>query len=117
MRDVDGVVPVDLRIGVEGLQYTVVPALGVAGRKDWVVWSREWQTKEDRTPRGFENVGNTVFCEKAKRNKKEQGEPEAEEETALANAEPNGGFDVIGRARRQRGWWKRGAVQNYNEHS
>ena len=31
------------------------------------------------TPRVFEHVGKIVFCGKAKRSKKQQGEPEAEE--------------------------------------
>jgi hypothetical protein len=36
--------------------------------------------KGDRTIRGFEHVGNAIFCGKVKRNKKEQGKPEAEDE-------------------------------------
>ena len=45
-------------------------------RKDWVVvWSRARQMKGDRTPRGFEHVGNAVYCGKANRSKKERGEP------------------------------------------
>ena len=31
------------------------------------------------TPTGFEHVGKFVFCGKAKRSKKEHGEPEAKE--------------------------------------
>ena len=34
----------------------------------------------DRTPRGFEHVGKTVFCGQVKRSKQEQGDPEAEDE-------------------------------------
>jgi hypothetical protein len=41
-------------------------------RKYWVVWSRAPPTKEDRTSRGFEHMGKTVFCGKVKRSKKEQ---------------------------------------------
>jgi hypothetical protein len=48
-------------------------------RKDWVVWSRARPMKGDCTQRGFEHVGKTVFCGKANRSKKEQGEPKAEE--------------------------------------
>jgi hypothetical protein len=35
--------------------------------------------KGDCTPRGFEQVGKIVFCGKANRSKKEQGEPKAEQ--------------------------------------
>jgi hypothetical protein len=34
--------------------------------------------KGDRAPRGFEHVGKIVFCGKANRSKKKQGEPKAE---------------------------------------
>jgi hypothetical protein len=82
-------------------------------RKDWVVWSRARPTKGERTPRGFEHVGKTLFCGKANRIKKEQGEPEAEEgmEDAAPNSEVFFFVNVRGRARRQRGWWKRGVVE------
>jgi hypothetical protein len=67
-------------------------------------------TKGECTPRGFEHVGKTVFCGKAKRNKKEQWEPEAEE--GMEDEVPE--VNVSGHARRQRGWWKRGVVQTRN---
>jgi hypothetical protein len=54
-------------------------------------------------------VGKTVFCGKARRSKKEQGEPEAEE--GMEDEAPNSEVNVRGRARRQRGWWKRGVVE------
>jgi hypothetical protein len=73
-------------------------------RKDWVVWSGARPMKGDCTSRGFEHVGKTVFCGKAKRSKKEQGEPEAEE--GMEDEAPNSKINVSGRARRQRGWWK-----------
>ena len=67
-------------------------------RKDWlVVWSRARPTKGDRTPRGFEHMGKTVFCGKVKRSKKKQGEHEAEE--GLEDAAPNSEVNVRGRAR------------------
>jgi hypothetical protein len=44
-------------------------------RKDWVVWSRAQPMKGDCTTRGVKHVGKTVFCGKANRSKKEQGEP------------------------------------------
>jgi hypothetical protein len=51
-------------------------------RKHWVVWNRARPTKGDRTPKGFEHVGKTVFCGKAKRSEKEQGKPEGVEDVA-----------------------------------
>ena len=54
-------------------------------------------------------MGETVFCGKAKRNKKEEGEPEAEE--GMEDEAPNSEVNVSGRARRQRGLWKRGVVE------
>ena len=52
------------------------------------------------TKRKERNVGKTVFCGKAKRSKKEQGEPEAEE-TMEDDEAPNDDVDVSGLARRQ----------------
>jgi hypothetical protein len=46
-------------------------------------------------------VGKPVFCGKAKRSEKEQGEPEAEE--GMEEAAPNSKVNLNGRARRQRG--------------
>ena len=77
--------------------------------KDWIVWSRARPTKGDCTPRGCEHVGKTVFCGKANRSKKEQGEPEAEE--GMEDEVPNSEVNMSGRACRQRGWWKRGVVE------
>jgi hypothetical protein len=57
----------------------------------------------------FENVGKTVFYGKAKRSKKEQGEPEAEE--GMEDEAPNSEVNVSGRTLSQRGWWKRGVVE------
>ena len=65
--------------------------------------------KGDRTPRGFEHVGKAIFCGKVKRNKKEQGEPEAEDE-AEEDA-PDNEVNESGRACTQKGWWKRGDVE------
>ena len=48
----------------------------------------------------FENVGKTVFYGKAKRSKKEQGEPEAEE--GMEDEAPNSEVNVRGRARRSK---------------
>jgi hypothetical protein len=78
-------------------------------RKDWVLWSRARPTKGERTLRGFEHVGKTVFCGNANRSKKEQREPEADE--GMEDAAPNSEVNVRGRARTQRGWWKRGVVE------
>jgi len=69
------------------------------------LWSRARPTKGDGTLRGLEHVGKTVFCGKAERSKKEHGEPEAEE--VMEDEAPNSEVNVSGRARRQRGWWKR----------
>ena len=65
--------------------------------------------KGDRTTRGFEHVGKTVFCGKANRSKKEHGEPEEEE--GMEDEAPYSEGNVSGYARRQRGWWKRGVVE------
>ncbi len=65
--------------------------------------------KGDCTPRGVEHVGKTVFCRKANQSKEEQGNPEADEE--MENEAPNIEVNVSGRARRQKGWWKRGVVK------
>ena len=65
--------------------------------------------KGDCTPRGFEDVEKTVFCGKANRSKKEQGEPEAE--GGMEDEAPNREVNVSGRDRMQRGWWKRGVVE------
>jgi len=81
----------------------------IQSRKYWIVWSRARPMKGDCTPRGFEHVGKTVFCGKAKRSKKEQGEPEAEE--GMEDKAPKSEVNVSGRARRQRGWWKRGVME------
>jgi hypothetical protein len=53
-------------------------------------------------------VGKTVFCRKADQSKEEQGNPEADEE--MEDEAPNIEVNVSGRARRQKGWWKRGVV-------
>jgi len=65
--------------------------------------------KGNCTPRGFEHVGKTVFCGKANRSKKEQREPKAEE--GLEDEAPCSDVNPSGRARRQKGWWKRGVVE------
>ena len=79
-------------------------------RKDGAVWSRARpMTEGDGTQRGFEHVGKTAFCGKAKRSKKEQGEPEAEE--GMEDEAPNRDVNVSGRVRRQKGRWKRGVVE------
>ena len=77
--------------------------------KDRVVWSRARPMKGDRTPRGFEHVGKAIFCGKVKRNKKEQGEPEAEDETE--EDAPDKEVNENGHACRQKGWWKRRDVE------
>jgi hypothetical protein len=56
-------------------------------RTDWVVWSQSKPTKGDCAPRGFEHVGKNVFCGKANRSKKEQGEPKAEEGLEVSESE------------------------------
>jgi hypothetical protein len=53
-------------------------------------------------------VGKTVFGGKAKRSEKKQREPEAEE--GMEDTAPNSEVNVSGRARRQRGWYKRGVL-------
>ena len=65
--------------------------------------------KGDCTPRGLKDVGKTVFCEKANRGKIEQEEPKAEE--GIEDEAPNSDVNPSGRARRQKGWWKRGVVE------
>ena len=47
--------------------------------KNLVVWSRARPMKGDCAPRGFEHVEKIVFCGKANRSKKDEGEPKAEE--------------------------------------
>ena len=47
---------------------------------DWVVWSRAQPMQGDRTPRGFEHVGKSVFCGQVKRSTQEQRDPNAENE-------------------------------------
>ena len=78
-------------------------------RKDWVVWSRARPIKGDRTPREIEQAGKTFFCWKAKCNMKEQGGQEAEEEMEEEGSDNE--VNVGGRARRQRGWWKRADIE------
>jgi len=78
-------------------------------RQDWVVWSRARPMKGNCTSRGFEQMGKTVFCGKADRNKKEQGDPESEE--GIEDETSNSDVNPSGRARRQKGWWKRGVME------
>ena len=54
-------------------------------------------------------MGKTFLCGRAKRSKKEQGVPEAEE--GMEDQAPNDQVDLSGGAHRQRGWWKRGIVE------
>jgi hypothetical protein len=78
-------------------------------RKYWVMWSRARPIKGDHTPREFEQAGKIFFCGKANCKMKEQGGQEAEEEK---EEEGSGNkVNVGGRARRQRGWWKRGDIE------
>jgi hypothetical protein len=65
--------------------------------------------KGDHTSRGFEHVGKAIFCGKVKWNKKEQGEPEAEDETE--KDAPDNEVNKNGHSCRQKGWWKRGDVE------
>jgi len=65
--------------------------------------------KGDSTSRGFEHAGKAIFCGKVKRNKKEHGENEAEDE--IQEDAPGNEVDESGRACRQKGWWKRGDVE------
>jgi hypothetical protein len=65
--------------------------------------------KGDRTPRRFEHVGKAIFCGKVKRNKTEQGGPEAEDERE--EDAPDHDVNENGHACRQKGWWKRGDVE------
>ena len=65
--------------------------------------------KGNCTSRGFEQMGKTVFCGKADRNKKEQGDPESEE--GIEDETSNSDVNPSGRARRQKGWWKRGVME------
>ena len=65
--------------------------------------------KGDFPPRWFEHVRKTDFCGKANRSKKEQGEPKAEE--GIEDESPNSDVRPSGRARRQKGLWKRGVVE------
>ena len=53
--------------------------------------------------------GEAFFCGKVKRNKKEQGEPEAEDETE--EDAPDNEVNESGHACRQKRWWKRGDVE------
>ena len=55
--------------------------------KDLVVWSRAWPMKGDCAPRGFEHVEKIVFCGKANRSKKDEGEPKAEEGLEVGESE------------------------------
>ena len=70
-------------------------------QRDWVVWSRAWPMKGDRTPRGFEHVGKIVFCGQVKRSKQEQGDPDAENE--MEDDATNTEVEARGRACRQKG--------------
>jgi hypothetical protein len=76
---------------------------------DWVVWSWSLSRQGDRTLRGFEHVGKSIFCGKVKRGKKEQEDPEVEDE--IEEDAPDTEVDDTGRACRQKGWWKRGDVE------
>ena len=73
-------------------------------QKAWVVWSRARPMKEDCAPRGFEHVGKNVFCGKANRSKKEQGEPKAEE--GLEDEAPYSDVNPSGRALKLQGAWE-----------
>jgi ribonuclease HI len=64
---------------------------------------------DERGRRGLEHVGKTVFCGKANRSKKEQWELKAEK--GLEDEAPYSDVNPSGRARRQKGWWKRGVVE------
>ena len=55
----------------------------------------------DCSPRRFEHVGKTVFCGKANRSKKVQGEPVAEE--GMEEEAPNSEVNVSGRASGKKG--------------
>ena len=77
--------------------------------RDWVVWSRSQPRQGDRTLRGFEHVGKAISCGKVKLSKKEQKEPEAEDD--VQEDAPDTEVDESGRTCRQKGWWKRGDVE------
>ena len=55
--------------------------------KNLVVWSRARPMKGDCAPRGFEHVEKIVFCGKANRSKKDEGEPKAEEGLEVSESE------------------------------
>jgi hypothetical protein len=57
--------------------------------------------KGNYTPSGFEHMGKTVFCGKANRSKKEQGEPKVEK--GLEDEAPCSEVNPSGRDRRQKG--------------
>jgi hypothetical protein len=65
--------------------------------------------KGDHSTRGFEHAGKDIFCGKMKQSKKEQGEPEAEDE--IEQDAPDTKVDESGRDCKQKGWWKRGDVE------
>jgi len=65
--------------------------------------------KGDCTLRGFEHVGQDIFCGKVKRRQKAH-ELSGAEDKAENNASDNEA-DGSGRACRQKGWWKCGDVE------
>ena len=64
--------------------------------RDWVVLSRARPMKGDCTLRGFEHVGNAIFCGKVKRKKQEHEAPGAGDETE--EDAPDNEVDGSGRA-------------------
>jgi len=66
-------------------------------RRDWVVWARTRQEKNDKTIRGFEQRSKVVFVGSAReRNQNGQGDATSGE--------------GAGKPTRKKGWWRRGDI-------
>jgi len=73
------------------------------------VWSRARPAKGDCKIRGFEQEGKAIFCGKVKRKKK--AHEALGEEDEIGSEVPDAEVEGCGRARRQKGWLKRGDVE------
>ena len=81
-------------------------------RRDWIVWSRTRPGRKKDEVRGFKTKGKALFEGRAqKRDENRQSPCEDNMSEDEMEEEHQDQEKTRGRACRQRGWWKRGAIE------
>ena len=81
-------------------------------RRDWIVWSRTRPGRKKDEVRGFKTKGKALFEGRAEKRDEDKQSPSGDDMSEDEMEEENRDQEKTrGRACKQRGWWKRGAIE------